>query len=99
MTSPELVVLVRFKSALGMDEVRKVIDARSGEFKALAGLTQKYYLQDAATGEYGGLYLWKSQGDFLEYRDSDLRASIGAAYQTQGDPRIEVLNVIKTLRE
>ena len=99
MASPELIVLVRFKSPLTLEEVTKVMDARIEDFRALSGLTQKYYLQDPATGEYGGLYLWSSPEAFTAYRESDLRASIGAAYQTEGEPRVEVLNVIKTLRD
>lgn len=99
MASPELVLLVKFKSALTLEEVTKVMDSRIEDFRALSGLTQKYYLQDPATGEYGGLYLWASQEAFTEYRESELRASIGAAYQTEGEPRVEVLKVLRALRD
>lgn len=99
MSGPELVLLVKFKSPLSLNEVSAIIDSRIEDFRALSGLTQKYYLQDPATGEYGGLYLWQSQEAFAEYRESELRASIGAAYQTEGEPRIEVLKVIKVLRD
>jgi len=75
-----------------------VVDSRADEFRALKGLQQKYYLQDAATREYAGLYLWASKEDFLAYRDSELRATIAKAYQTEGEPRIEVFDVIKPLR-
>jgi heme-degrading monooxygenase HmoA len=71
---------------------------RAPDFRALAGLQQKYYLQDAAAGEYAGLYLWQSPDDFAAYRDSELRASIAEAYQVEGEPRIEVYRVMKTLR-
>jgi len=33
------------------------------------------------------------------YRESELRASIAAAYQATAEPRIEVFNVLKTLRD
>lgn len=68
-------------------------------FQALAGLQQKYYLQDAATGEYAGLYLWQSPADFAAYKDSELRASIAAAYKVEGEPRVEVYRVMRTLRD
>lgn len=99
MTSPALVLLVKFKSSLSFDEVQKVVDERIDDFRALMGLQQKYYVQDPATGEVGGLYIWESQDDFLEYRDSELRASIAEAYQTEGEPQIQVLSVFKTLRD
>ena len=99
MNQPSLILLVKFKSALSMEEVVKVVDSRIDEFRALKGLQQKYYLQEPATQEYAGLYLWDSKEDFLAYRDSELRATIAQAYQTVGEPRIEVYNVIKPLRE
>jgi heme-degrading monooxygenase HmoA len=99
MNVPALTLLVRFKSKLPFDEVMRVIEERAPEFRALAGLQQKYYLQDAASGEVAGLYLWESQDAFDAYRDSELRASIAQAYQVEGEPRIEVYRVIKTLRD
>ena len=99
MNQPSLILLVKFKSTLSMEEVVKVVDSRIDEFRALKGLQQKYYLQEPATQEYAGLYLWDSKEDFLAYRDSELRATIAQAYQTVGEPRIEVYNVIKPLRE
>lgn len=99
MSDPELILLVKFKSPLTLDEVTNVIDSRIEDFRALEGLQQKYYLQDKATGEYGGLYIWASQEDFLAYRESELRTTIGKAYQTEGEPQIQVLSVIKALRD
>ena len=99
MSKPSLILLVKFKSPLSLEEVVKVVDSRIDEFRALKGLQQKYYLQEPATQEYAGLYLWESKDDFLAYRDSELRATIAKAYQTEGEPRIEVFSVIKFLRE
>ena len=99
MDHPEVILLVRFKTSLSYEEVAKVAEERSPEFKAIEGLHQKYYLHDVASGEYAGLYLWKSPEALAEYRDSELRASIAEAYQLQGEPRIEVYRVAKTLRD
>ena len=99
MNTPKLTLLVRFKSKLPLDEVMRVGEKRAPEFAALEGLQQKYYLQDAATGEFGGLYLWESAEAFDAYRESELRASIAKAYQAEGEPRIEVYRVLKTLRD
>lgn len=99
MTRPNQVLLVRFKSSLSLDEVVSVIETRIGEFRALAGLTQKYYLQDADTGEYAGLYLWDGPESLQSFLDSDLKATIAKAYQVEGAPRAEVYQVMKILRE
>ncbi len=99
MNEPVLMLLVRFRSALPPDEVRQVMEERAPEFRALQGLQQKYYLQDAVTGEYAGLYLWESQDAFNAYRDSELRATIAESYQAEGEPHIEVYRVLEALRE
>jgi len=99
MNQAKLTLLVRFKSQLSLDEVMKVVEERAPEFKALEGLQQKYYLHDPVSGEYGGLYLWESQDALDAYRESELRASIAKAYQAEGEPRVEVYRVVKTLRE
>ena len=65
---------------------------------ALEGLIQKYYLQDTQTGEYAGIYHWASKEALTAYRESALRKSIAAAYQAEGEPRIEVYRVIRPLR-
>ena len=99
MNTPALLLLVRFKSALSLEEVMRVMEKRAPEFRALKGLQQKYYLQDGASGEYAGLYLWESQDTFNAYRDSELRATIAEAYQAEGQPRVEVYRVIMPLRD
>jgi heme-degrading monooxygenase HmoA len=99
MTQPALVLLVRFRSKLTLDEVMRVAEERAPEFRALAGLQQKYYLQDSESGEIAGLYLWESPEALAEYRDSELRASIAAAYQAEGEPRVEVYRVMMPLRD
>ena len=86
MNLPSLILLVKFKSPLSLEEVIKVVDQsdtmNSGHLRVLQ---QKYYLQEPSTQEYAGLYLWESKEDFLAYRDSELRATIAKAYQTRAN--------------
>jgi hypothetical protein len=98
MSEPTHAVLVRFKSSLTLDEVMKVVEERAPDFRALKGLQQKYYVQDADTGEYGGFYLWESPEALASYRDSELRSTIARAYQVEGEPRVEVYRILKALR-
>lgn len=99
MSSPALCVFVRFKSSLPLEEAMRVAQERAPEFRALTGLRQKYYLHDPASGEFTGLYVWDSPDDFAAYRESELRASIGKAYRVEGEPRVEVLQVLDALRD
>ncbi len=99
MNEPAVVLLVRFKSPLSLDDVTRVAEERAPEFRALTGLTQKYYLRDTTTGEYAGLYLWDSPDSLEDFRNSELRATIAQAYQVEGEPRVEVYGVFKTLRD
>ena len=98
MPTPALILHVRFRSRLALDEVVRVMEERAPEFAALDGLLQKYYLQDTVTGEYAGIYLWESHEAFTAYRESELRTTIAAAYQAEGEPRIQVYRVIRPLR-
>ena len=99
MSNAKVVLLVRFKSSLSFEEINRVLEERAPEFRALAGLQQKYYLQDTDTGEIAGLYLWESKAALASYQQSELKASIAEAYRVEGAPRIEVYQVIKPLRE
>ena len=99
MSHTKVVMRVRFKSDLTLEQVTDIVEKRAPEFEALAGLQQKYYLQDMASGEYAGLYVWESLEALEEFRESELRATIAKAYQAHGEPNIEVYKVFKVLRD
>ena len=98
MSNPTHAVHVRMKSKLTHDEIVQIMNDRAPEFRALDGLEQKYYLHDPATGEYGGFYVWRSLDDVVQYRASDLAASIAAAYQSVAAPEITVYEIVMPLR-
>lgn len=99
MPHPELLLLVRVRSSLPRDEIIRVMRERMPEFRAIEGLQQKYYLEDAQADEYVGLYLWRSRDDLAEFNESELRASIAEAYGVEGEPRVEIYSVITPLRD
>ena len=99
MAQPALVLLVRFKSRLSFDEVMQIARERAPEFAALPGLVQKYYLEDVETGEIAGCYFWESPEALGEYRESELRASIAAAYQAETEPSVSVYRIAMALRD
>lgn len=98
MSQPTYAVLVRLESELDRDEIERIMKERAPEFRALEGLEQKYYLEGPGPGEYGGFYLWRSFDDVVEYRESELAATIAAAYQVVGAPSVEVFKVLMPLR-
>jgi heme-degrading monooxygenase HmoA len=99
MSQAEVVMRVRFKSNLTIEQINEIVETRAPEFEALSGLKQKYYLQDISTGEYAGLYVWETIQAFEEFTKSELRATIAKAYQAHGEPNIEVYKVFKVLRD
>ena len=99
MAQPTYAVLVRLKSELDRDEIERIMKERAPEFRALEGLEQKYYLEGPEPGEYGGFYLWRSLDDVVQYRESELAATIAAAYQGVGAPSVDVFRVVMPLRD
>jgi len=96
--SAPILLMVRLKSSLPMEELETRYRKRMPEFRALPGLLQKYYLRDPASGELAGLYLWDSQESLDAYLDSELCKTIGKSYEAVGPPTIETLAVMDTLR-
>lgn len=98
MVQPSVILFVRFRSHLPKEKVLRVAEDRAPEFRALTGLTQKYYLETTEGGEYAGLYLWESPEAMGEFARSELRAGIKDAYEMDGEPRIEAYQVLMPLR-
>lgn len=95
---PGVLLIVRFKSALSVEELTKRYTERLPLFRNLPGLLQKYYIYDPVSQEWGGVYLWDSQDSLERYKASDLCKSIAEAYQVRGTLRIEVSGVVDVLR-
>lgn len=93
-----LVQIVRFKSALPEEQVRRIYEERAARYRAVKGLVQKYYLRFRETREHGAVYLWESEDAMNEFRKSDLYSSIPTAYQVQGKPNTQMADLVMTLR-
>ena len=93
-----IVQIVRFKSRMTKEEVRKMYEDRSPRYRALKGLKQKYYLHFPETDEHGAVYIWKSKKDMEEFAKSDLRRTISTAYQVKGKADTQLAEVVMTLR-
>jgi len=49
---------------------------RASRYRALPEFVQKYYLNFPEIGEHGAVYVWQSEKDLEEFRNSDLSRSI-----------------------
>lgn len=94
-----VILIVRFESALSEEEVLAVARERADAFRKLPGLLQKYYIKTGKPNEYGGIYVWDSEASLNAYRESDLAASIPAAYRAVGPPTTERIEGMFQLRD
>lgn len=90
--------IIKLKSNLPEDELLKRAKGREPQFNAITGLLQKYYVKTSQEGEYGGIYIWDSLESIQAYQKSDLAKSIPNAYEIEGAPNIEIMDIIFQLR-
>ena len=95
---PGIMLMVRIKSGLIFEEGQRRYRERMPDFRALPGLLQKYYLRDAGNGDLMGVYLFDTEASMQAYLASDLRNTIGTAYEVVGEPRVEIAEVVDVLR-
>jgi heme-degrading monooxygenase HmoA len=94
----KIMVVVKLRSRLAADEIKRRFRERMPEFRQQPGLIQKYYVYEESSGEWGGIYLWDSKESAEKYLASDLRKSIAAAYEAEGAPHVDTFSVIEPLR-
>lgn len=90
--------IIKLKSNLPKEELLKKAREREPQFKAIPGLLQKFYVQTATPGEYGGVYVWDSPESLQSFRASDLAKSIPEAYELIESPNVETMDVLFQLR-
>lgn len=94
-----IIQIIKFETALSADEVIAIAEERIDRFRALPGLIQKYYVKLEESNRYGGIYVWDSMESLAAYRESELAASIPAAYKVTSPPTVEILDALFQLRE
>jgi heme-degrading monooxygenase HmoA len=94
-----IVQFVKLNSGLSDEEVRRIMEERAPQFRAIPGLIQKYYGREPQTGEYAGIYLWDSEESLRAFRESELARTIPIAYQVVAAARVETFEVLFPLRE
>ena len=94
-----ILLVVKVKSPLPEEELRRRAKKREPDFKAFPGLLQKYYVKLGEPGLYGGVYVWDSMESLQAYKESDLAKSIPAAYEMVEPPEMEVMDIMFQLRD
>jgi len=98
-SQPTIMLIVRgLKSRLPREEFLRRYKERMPQFRNVTGLVQKYYSYDESTGEWAGIYLWDSEEALAGYLESDLRKSIGSAYELEQPPCLERFQIVDVLR-
>ena len=94
-----IIQIVKLKTSLSEDELTAVAQERKPQFVDLPGLVQKYYVKLDEPNQYWGVYLWDSVESMTAFRNSELAATIPAAYQLTEAPQIETHEVLFPLRD
>lgn len=91
-----IILYVRIKSDLAIEELERRALERRPRFKEVPGLVQKFYGKDPATGDFCGIYLFQDQKALADFRESELAKSIPAAYEAT-EVRREVYELLYPL--
>lgn len=94
-----IIQIVRYKSGLTRQEVDRRFKERSGRYREIPGLLQKYYVEFPGTGEFGGIYVWDSPESRDAWRAGSLSGTLADAYQVEGEPETELAEVMLVLHE
>lgn len=92
-----IVQIVRYKSGLPDEEVLEQFDARSGRYREVEGLLQKYYVRYPESGEHGGVYIWDSEASLRRWQETNLAGTLAETYKVEDEPQSELLEVVLVL--
>lgn len=94
-----LMQIVRYKSGLEDEEVRRRFEERADRYRNVPGLLQKYYVRFAGSGDYAGIYLWDSAESQAAWKAGSLSDTLAQTYQVEGAPTRELADVLLVLNE
>ena len=92
-----IILFVRVKSDLDLEELDRRINERRPHFLKVPGLLQKIYARDEATGDTCGIYFFESKEALATFRKSELANTIATAYEAT-EVRPEVYKVLFPLK-
>lgn len=90
------ILFVRIKSGLDAQEFERRLLERRSRFREVAGLIQKIYGRDDATGDVCGIYFFENKEALGAFRETELARTIASAFEAI-DVRREVYDVLYPL--
>jgi quinol monooxygenase YgiN len=91
--------IVKFETTLTEAQAWEAAETRIEAYRALPGLIQKFYVKLAEPNHFSGVYIWESEAAMKAFRQSELAATIPAAFKVVGAPEITVGEVAFLLRD
>ncbi|MDI9914189.1 YdhR family protein [Rhodococcus sp. IEGM 1379] len=91
------IVSMRMKIEASDEETERKSREGFEKFRALEGLTQKYYIRNHETGELGGVYLFETKEAVDAYVNGPIVASVAERFGVIGEVKLEVVEVLMTL--
>ena len=90
------ILYVRVKSNLDSKELERRMLERRPRFREVAGLIQKVYGRDEATGEMCGIYFFENRVALAAFRETEFAKTIPSAYEAV-EVRPEIYEVLYPL--
>lgn len=94
-----IIQIIRYKSGLSQDEVKRKFVERSDRYRKIQGLIQKYYVKFTETDQYGGIYIWDSLESLETWTAGNLSGTIAETYKIKGLPEKELAEVMLVLHK
>lgn len=92
------IVFIRYASELSAEEIDRLSQERSDNYRAMDGLLQKYYIHNEESDRFGGIYVFDSSQSADALFESDINASLRDVYSVT-DIEIERFPVMFPLYE
>jgi hypothetical protein len=89
-------VTFTLKKKLPQEELRGLLGQLVGVYKGVPGLKEKYFFEDLASGESGGIYVFESQETLDKYIGSEVWKNVVEA-NAVADPKIEKFVIAASL--
>lgn len=100
MKQDQVVLLVKFQSALSPEKLLETCVTRQDDFRNVPGLIQKHYLLEEGSGAISGCYIFRDTASREAFWNSDLARDIPARYGgIPGSFRVERYGLAITLNE
>ena len=80
MKNAEAVLLVKFNSTLGPEQLINTCEEDLKIFRKVPGLIQKYYITEESTGAISGFYIFETRSARAAFWTSDLARTIPTRY-------------------